>query len=252
MGRALPLSIPMRFPCSRCIGCITAHAQAWALRCTLELTQHRSATFTTLTYDQANLPTSLRRRDLQLFFKRLRKAVFKGDGRSLRFFASGEYGERTARPHFHAIIYGLTEGDRNVVSASWGMGRTQTDYVTSRSISYTAGYTTRKVGRRYGLLADDRTEECLLQMSRNPGIGGKARQFVSSWKLFAVNNGYKMPVPRYLHQAWKDQATPLAQERLLYQKAQLAASRDTSVERLEAAEAICYSRHSLLSQARAL
>lgn len=251
MGRAISDSIPMRFPCGCCIGCIKAHAKAWALRCTLELQQHRSATFTTLTYDQANLPASLSRRDLQLFIKRLRKALADGDGRSLRFFACGEYGGVTERPHYHAILYGLSEGDRDLVSATWGMGRTSTDNVTPRSIAYTAGYTDKKAGKRFRLLADGRNET-FLQMSRRPGIGGEARKYINSWKYFAVNNGFKTAVPRYLHQAWKDQATPLQQERLLFQKAQLAAQRDTSVERLEAAEAIAYSRHSLSSQRRHL
>nr|WBW04067.1 replication protein [Microviridae sp.] len=47
---------------------------------------------------------SLVKRDFQLFMKRLRKK-FSGEG--IRFFASGEYGSLTFRPHYHAIIFGL-------------------------------------------------------------------------------------------------------------------------------------------------
>lgn len=80
-----------------------------------------------------------------------------------------------------------------------------------------------------------------IQMSRRPGVGGHARQWVNSWRLFAVANGHKIPVPRFLHEAWKLQATPLEVEELLFEKTKLAAHRDSSAERLEAAEKIAIS-----------
>ena len=47
---------------------------------------------------------TLRKRDYQLFMKRLRKA-FPND--KIRFYAAGEYGPKTLRPHYHAILFGL-------------------------------------------------------------------------------------------------------------------------------------------------
>ena len=47
---------------------------------------------------------SLRKRDFQLFMKRLRKKY--SDDR-IRFYACGEYGSETFRPHYHAILFGL-------------------------------------------------------------------------------------------------------------------------------------------------
>jgi hypothetical protein len=43
------------------------------------------------------------KRDLQLFFKRLRKAY---PDVKLRYFACGKYGEQFARPHYHVILFG--------------------------------------------------------------------------------------------------------------------------------------------------
>lgn len=47
---------------------------------------------------------TLRKKDFQLFMKRLRKE-FPDD--HIRYFAAGEYGDKHLRPHYHAIIYGL-------------------------------------------------------------------------------------------------------------------------------------------------
>lgn len=94
-------------PCGKCAGCRAAKAKAWADRMILELDHSKKAVFLTLTYDNEHLPVlvnvntgqgtpTLQKRDLQLFLKRLRKA-FKG--KELRYYAVGEYGSRTLRPH---------------------------------------------------------------------------------------------------------------------------------------------------------
>lgn len=169
----------------------------------------------------------------------------------LRFFASGEYGEKNQRPHYHAIMYG-TE-DPELVDDAWSAGHTKTDRVTAERISYVAGYTSKKVGWPQ-LAAEERIDyntgeiykwqPPFTQMSRRPGIGGHARQWHNSWRLFAVNNGTTMPVPRFLHDAWKAQATPQQMEDLDYEKAQLSKGKEITRERLQAAEmiAIAYQR----------
>lgn len=108
--------------CGNCMGCRIDRSREWANRCLLELQYHQSAYFVTLTYSDDFVPVShyadpstgeaqpsltLRKRDLQLFFKRLRKRHVK----PLRYFAAGEYGGKTLRPHYHAIIFGLELGD---------------------------------------------------------------------------------------------------------------------------------------------
>lgn len=247
---------PLRLPCGTCIGCRTSQAKAWALRCQLELQQHDKATFTTLTYNDENVPVTLYKRHLQLFIKKLRKH------RKVRFFASGEYGETNQRPHFHAILYGFSTRDRDLVHDMWGKGHSRTDDVTPARIAYTAGYTSKKVGYLQAAAhwrVDFSTGEeyqwnpPFIQMSRRPGIGAAARRFLNSWRLHAVNkDGTPMPVPRYLHKAWHDQATDLQLEELSYQKHLLAIKRDSSEPRLKAAEQIAISKQNLDGARRTL
>lgn len=113
----------LEVPCGRCQGCRLDRSRTWADRCLLELQYHQSSVFVTLTYNDIYVPKStyygsdeetlymsysLCKRDFQLFMKRLRKAF---PGQKIRFFAAGEYGENTARPHYHAILFGLKLDD---------------------------------------------------------------------------------------------------------------------------------------------
>lgn len=259
LWKEVPDSSPLRLPCGGCIGCRTAQARAWALRCQLELQQHSKAAFATLTYDDEHLPVTLSKRHLQLFIKRARKAL--GRARSLRFFASGEYGETTQRPHYHALMYGLDAADADLVQHMWKAGYTSVSDVTPGRIAYCAGYTSKKIGFRgeAGTRTDYTTGELyewqppFIQMSRRPGIGGEARQYTKSWRLYAISNGKQMPVPTFLHTAWKNQATTLELEDLEYEKTKLRAkSSDLSEKRLKAGELIAISKQSLEGQRRQL
>lgn len=256
-------SSPLRLPCGGCIGCRTAQARAWAVRCQLELQQHSKAAFATLTYDDEHLPVTLSKRHLQLFIKRARKAL--GRARSLRFFASGEYGETTQRPHYHALLYGLDERDQDLVHSVWKAGHTSISNVTPGRIAYCAGYTSKKIGFRaeaheridYSTGELYQWQPPFIQMSRGGrngyGIGGQARQYFNSWRLYAISNGKPMPVPSYLHNAWKEQATTLELEDLEYEKSKLRAkSSDLSEKRLKAGELIAIAKQSLEGQRRQL
>lgn len=44
-------------------------------------------------------------RDIQLFFKRLRKYVKKNYDETLRYYIIGEYGTRSLRPHWHILLF---------------------------------------------------------------------------------------------------------------------------------------------------
>ena len=109
-------------PCGRCLACRISKRREWSLRMLHELADYDDAMFLTLTYNDDNLPPngSLVKADLQKFFKRLRKRL-DVDGRKIRYFACGEYGEQTQRPHYHAIIFGLSlrDEDKQLVVDSW-------------------------------------------------------------------------------------------------------------------------------------
>lgn len=242
-------------PCNTCLGCRMSAAKAWALRCQLELQRHNAATFTTLTYDEEHKPVTLDRRHLQNAFKKLRHS--RGP---FRFFASGEYGETTKRPHYHAILFGVAEHERHTIEEAWGQGQTYNTNVTPARIAYTAGYTSKKVNERYLARHHERVDPDtgevytwqppFIQMSRRPGLGSHARQHVQSWRRFAIYNGQHIPVPKYLHEAWKAQATPTELEQLLDEKAQQALNRYDPAHNLEQAERNAQAQQAQTAQRR--
>ena len=112
-----------------------------------ELDNFNCAVFVTLTYDEDHLPphASLVVSDLQKFFKRLRKEV-SSSGNSIRYFACGEYGDRFGRPHYHAIIFGLSQSkrDKDLISSKWPFGRCYYGSAEPDSIRYVAQYIDKK------------------------------------------------------------------------------------------------------------
>jgi hypothetical protein len=92
-------------PCGKCHECKTKRASEWAIRCRHEIACHDENCFITLTYDDEHLPSFLVVKDyFQKFMKNLRKKTKK----KLKYIVSHEYGERSGRPHHHAIIFGWT------------------------------------------------------------------------------------------------------------------------------------------------
>ena len=99
-------------PCGRCPKCRARIVSGWSVRLLQELKVSKSAKFITLTYADENLPISrngyrsLYRRDLQLFFKRLRQLNKRAANRNhIKYFAVGEYGGKIGRPHYHVILF---------------------------------------------------------------------------------------------------------------------------------------------------
>jgi len=184
----------------------------WVIRCELERRQHRDACWATLTYSEKYVPPTLDKKHLSGFLKRLRARLSHAEMPPVRFFGCGEYGEKNKRPHYHVILFGTSA--RDIITSCWSLGRVQVDTLTPAAIAYVAGYTNKKNGwrrRSLGEQVDPETGEVFeyqppfLHMSRNPGIASYAgKTFASSWRDFAIQNGKPVPVPRYLHQKWKE------------------------------------------------
>lgn len=202
----------LKLPCGKCLDCQSQRKLHWVHRCTLEASQHKQITFTTLTYAEA--PRTLAVRDLQLFHKRLRKRIGKvhtpdGQPRRYRHFSCGEYGETHGRPHYHAILYGIGPEDYDAINEAWGHGFTRNEPAGPASIAYVAGY----VNKKAELLTSTDPEwvNPFIVMSRGGrnglGIGGHAKVWRKSWRKFAVLNGHQIAVPRYYHDHYKRTAT---------------------------------------------
>ena len=191
----------VKVPCGKCSGCRAQKTREWADRMILELDHSGTAVFLTLTYDDEHLPMyynqqtaetvpTLRKRDLQLFMKRLRKRKeFKG--RELRYYACGEYGSTTHRPHMHMILYNVSLDDFKdlaprgtnelnqpyfssdiLAKEVWKNGFCLIAPVSWSTCAYVARYVKKK---KMGLVSDEYVERMyepeFSVMSRNPGIG---------------------------------------------------------------------------------
>lgn len=105
-----------------------------------EMESHNVSAFVTLTYNQANLPEggTLEKEELQKFIKRVRKE------KALKYYACGEYGDRSKRPHYHLVMFGIGPKDRVLLEEKWNKGFVQIGTVTYESAAYTAGYIMKK------------------------------------------------------------------------------------------------------------
>lgn len=236
----------------------------------------------TLTYDDDHVPTnySVDVRELQLFNKRLRKSL----PQKIRFFACGEYGEQTNRPHYHSLIFNHDFPDKKLhavrkgkryyksdkLNALWPSGQLNeiTD-LTYESAAYVARYNLKKVN---GDRADDhytrrspidgniyRVNPEFVVMSRRPGIGQTwfdkygADAFPSDFLIF---EGRKHKPPAfYLKQLEEDKRDRLLTEhgqqthiKRARQSAALTQRSNNTPERLAVREAVQQARLSRLKR----
>jgi len=194
------------------------------MRCIHEAKMHQHNTMITLTYDNEHLPPggSLRKRDFQLFMKRLRKV----SGQKLRVYPCGEYGDHFKRPHYHACIFGFDFSDKIPVRISadgthytseslariWGKGRVECTDLNFKTAAYVARYILKKktgkaalgvytkIDEKTGVVLEEREPEFSSLMSRKPGIGRgwleKYRRDVYPYGHVIIN-GQKCQPPKY-------------------------------------------------------
>ena len=240
-SEALNPDDPMDIACGQCIGCKMKKAQDWAIRISHEAQYHEQNIFLTLTFTEQELafrdnPGSLDVKEVQRFIKRLRNHIDrKEDGRKIRYYAVGEYGELTGRPHYHIIIFGWEPKDgilwktskkgsrlfnSEILSQLWPYGYINYGQVTWDSASYTAGYITKKFNDTQvedrlkwtdpitGELKDKDPEFAV--MSRRPGIGS---QWIEDHHEDAYRHDYvvvknkKRALPRF-YDDWLEKHDP--------------------------------------------
>lgn len=184
-------------PCQKCDPCLRTRRNTWSNRISLESYSHENSAFITLTYDDDHLqfghpetgewlphPT-LNPKDLQNFIKRIRRAVAP---QRLRFYAVGEYGDRSWRPHYHLALFGYescwrgeTRKDKHaqslpccppcdLIKEKWTYGGIDNALVEDKSATYIAGYVTKKLTKKDDEKLYGRYPE-FSRMSRRPGIG---------------------------------------------------------------------------------
>lgn len=146
-----------QLPCGKCTECRLEYARQWAVRCVHESQVHEKNSFITLTYAPEKLVSpKLIYSDFQKFMKKLRKTQDTPIG----VFVTGEYGDKTKRPHWHAILFNYEppdlkfkrsndRGDRiyssQVLDKIWANGTTEIGSVTFESAGYCARYAAKKL-----------------------------------------------------------------------------------------------------------
>lgn len=222
----------LQLPCRHCVGCRLSKSREWANRVVMEQLYHDESWFLTLTYDDEHLPIShasnpatgemisfhstLVKKHLQDFFKRLRF----NSKQSIRYFAAGEYGTSTFRPHYHILVFGLHLDDLQVIRKNfagdsyftsdfiakcWPFGFHILGKVTWQSAAYVARYTMKKASSGYDKRFYDVAgiESEFQVMSLKPALG---RQYYDdhpdlfdydSFSVSTPQGGRRMYPPEY-------------------------------------------------------
>ena len=271
----LPLGVGARefeVPCGKCIGCCMENALMWKTRIIHESKCWENNLFVTLTYAPEHLYPcevsglgQLYRPHFAEFMDRLRERLAgelpvkkrvrygtkdKGfsfrdvEVRPIRYFMCGEYGDETARPHYHAVLFNCKLPDgrlfRNGTIQSklledvWQRGQVQVSRLNSARAGYVAGYVIKKAARRAELLnratgeVYDREPE-FRGMSCRPGLGAYlyarfADDFIRTDR--AVIDGKEVKVPRFYWLKMQGDAPAEVVERIKEERVERARSFD--------------------------
>lgn len=185
----------MVVPCGRCAFCCATRRSDWATRLEYEARLHLSKKFITLTYADPHLTwkhgkSQLVKSDVQKWFKRVRKL-----GYSIRYYAVGEYGSTTFRPHYHVLLFGDVPDD--VIRSSWQFGQVHIGTVTQASVNYCLGY---MVNGKAWQMQHYRVRPFAL-MSKGLGKNYLSKEMIawhkSNRKNYVLVDGVKRHLPRY-------------------------------------------------------
>lgn len=232
-------------PCGHCVGCRKDQAKEWSNRLLMESLYHEQNYFVTLTYDndhahwcdftnprtgqyfpkESKHQATLKKKDVQDFMKRLRDRF--ADQR-VRFYAAGEYGGCTFRPHIHLILFGLNvpaddfmpagkseTGDQYFIwpklSEIWQYGFHSIEPANEYTMKYVANYVTKKLGLHPNdYYLDQGLEPPFSLMSRKPGIGAQylidhPEVMDNERIVIGTSRGsYEFAPPRYFKNSYKE------------------------------------------------
>ena len=229
-----PISIPVKdkyltidgnksynVPCGRCPECQSNRIMEWVFRLQKEMGRSVNPVFLTLTYSdehltftEEGLPT-LVTKDHVDFMKRLRQHAnrkLKSD-LPLRYYACGEYGSLTERPHYHSILFNLPDEmayshwdrDENRIVAPylehvWKNGAVHIGSVTSGAMAYVAGYMQKRLHPHRDGYQNREPEKSYVSKGIGENYLTPARKTFYKKRLdpyFKVEGGQIIRMPRY-------------------------------------------------------
>lgn len=201
--------------CGKCIGCRLDYSRDKANLGYLEMLTNKKNTcwFITLTYDDDNLKINneielngityteteenpwngtLEKEEATKFIKRLREYMErKYNNKGIKYMICGEYGGKTKRPHYHAILFGCelpiesfyapriknneVYYQNKIIEKLWTKGISNITECSWQTIAYVGRYITKKIiGNEseieYALRGQQKE---FLHVSKNPPIGYK-------------------------------------------------------------------------------
>lgn len=204
-----PLTLEDRVvKCGHCIECLIARSKEWAFRVEAESKVAKSGYFITLTYSDVEVPlvfdeeynplTTLVKRDLQLFIKRMREHQARYSDWKIRYFANGEYGSKTKRAHYHGIFFNVEKKTKEKIHELWGKGFVKVGEVNAKTIRYVTNYMLMK-----DIDVIKPQAKPFVLMSRKPGIGANYIDDNSNYHyetkdpLCQMPGKIKQALPRY-------------------------------------------------------
>lgn len=159
--------------------------------------KHDYCHFITLTYDDDHLPLSpcdaptLDKRHLQAFFKALRKYV------DMKYYAIGEYGPRTFRPHYHALVWSAIDHHDmyDLIVNIWQQGNIRISPVVAAQLGYVANYHIVANSVKQWLLEEARAPEFTLSSKH---LGDPSQEVLEriAREGYHSRQGYRYSIPR--------------------------------------------------------
>lgn len=227
-------------PCGRCPPCKKRRVDEWVFRMLEEDKVSKQGNFVTLTYNTSNVPISphglmtLDYTDVQLYLKRLRKAVFPA---RIKFYCAGEYGTQNRRPHYHIIFLSSEPFETKHFFECWNKGDVHIGKVSGESIAYCVKYIDK--GKSVPEHSRDDRKPEFSRMSQGLGksfLTDEVRRFYHAdlERLYVVRpGGHRSALPRYYKRKLFTEEQLIRQRNLIANKMQEAAANKEAQIRLE-------------------
>lgn len=250
--------------CGKCEICKVEKSKQWTIKGYCESKTWKNATFLTLTYNNENLPEDrkLCRAHMQGFWKKLRYHLYKNTKKAsqidltlersnleeleinpleeifckrkrnkkpIRMLNCGEYGPKTKRPHYHAVVWNFKPMDlrryskdrrgywlftSKKINQIWGKGYVIIGNAETDTVSYVARYCTKKFART------EEEQQRMKQKKQTEFIGASSQGFIGYfyWEkykdkikkamgIFMKNRDKTMlaKIPKAMEKKWEEE-----------------------------------------------
>lgn len=181
-------------PCGKCALCRNKKSNEWSCRCSCETLYSTSVPlFVTLTLNNEYLTDKVDKSVIQKFFKRLRIDLDRNYDyvNPLRYVCVGEYGSRTNRPHYHAIIWNAPVFDMrkllSIIENNWQQGFVYLKPCDTGAVSYVLKYLRKSDGNeKFGFF--------LASRGGKRKTGGIGYQYAKDYSDFYRSNPQQMSI----------------------------------------------------------